>query len=296
MAVGGPGVNRVRQRLIAAGASPATATQYASNLAKKTQGNDADLEDIFDAELGELAKQQYPSIYRPPTPDDPDFDDYLEFVKGPEARQKVKAAIDKSTPNILAIYQDMSDKDYFEPDKATVKQDKLDFLTLPEYVFKRLYLDRDATALQLKNEIKKTTGIPAQAILDYQTTAADPDSFNELINTINTETTGGSEAVNKIRQNYYANDKTWNSGVPDSKLKFGSSTNLKKGIVSYRTIPGVEEYFAEQNRIAKEQFPGSSAAAGIAVPLVEKNLIASGLTPFKFEGQTRQKLKGQRFK
>jgi hypothetical protein len=296
MAVGGPGVNRVRQRLIAAGASPTTATQYASNLAKKTQGNDADLEDIFDAELGELAKQQYPSIYRPPTPDDPDFDDYLEFVKGPAARQKLNAAIAKSTQNISAIYQDMFNKGYFEPDNATVKQDKFDLLTLPEYVVKRIYLDRDATALQLKNEIKKTTGIPAQAILDYQTTAADPDSFNELINTINTETNSGSEAVNKIRQNYYDNDKTWKSGVPDSKLKFGSSTNLKKGIVSYRTLPGVEDYFAEQNRIAKEQFPGSSAAAGIAVPLVEKNLIASGLTPFKFEGQTRQKLKGQRFK
>jgi hypothetical protein len=296
MAIVSSGTNRVRQRLIAAGASPEKATQFVANLAKRTQGSDADIEDIFDAELGALAKQKYPSIYRPPTPDDPDFDDYLEFTQGTAARQKLNAAIAKSTRNISAIYQDMFNKGYFEADNATVKQDKLDLLTLPEYVVKRIYLDRDVTPLQLKNQFKTTIGIPAQAITEYQTVAADPTAFNEIIETIDTETNSGGAAADAIRKSYYDNDKTWKSGVPDSKLKFGSSTNLKKGIVSYRTLPGVEEYFTEQNRIAKEQFPGSSAAAGIAIPLVEKNLIQSGLTPFKFEGLTRQKLKGQRLK
>lgn len=290
------GTNRVRQRLIAAGASPDKATQFIQQLAQRTQSSEADLEDIFDAELGAFAKQKFPSLFRPPTPDDPEFDDYLEFVKGPSARQRVTQTISKATPNILGIYQTMLNKGYLEADGATVKQESLDVLSLPEYIVKRLYLDRDITPLQLKNEFKTATNVPAQALVDYQKAYADPADFNSVIDTIDKETTAGEKAAQEVRQGFYDADKVWKSGVPDSKLKFGSTTNLKQGIVSYRTVPGVEQYFSEANRVARERFPGSSAAAGIAVPGVEKKVLDSKLTPFVLEGKTRQSLKGQRIK
>jgi len=290
------GGNPLKKRLIAAGASPEKASAFVSQFAaqQKAGGRPAvDLEDAFNEQLAALSQQFFPNVFRPPTIDDPRFDDYAEFVLGPQARATIAQAQTKAAPNITSIYNSLVSGGFYKED-GTFDQTKFDQLSLPQYIVKRLYVDNDISSLALGSEIKQNKGVPALATTEYTTAFAEPTDFNNLINTITTEADKIETESTAARQNLLSKDKIWSAGIPSKNLKYGYKTDLKKGMIDYRTIPGVPEYFVAENQIARERFPSSSAAAGIAVQRIEKLIGEKGLSPFKDEVDRRLYLKNKK--
>ena len=91
-------------------------------------------------------------------------------------------------------------------------------------------------------------------------------------------------------------NRDYKFGIPDKKLKYGYSTNLKKGTIGVDTIPKVKEYFAEANASFRNDpnRAGASQAGGIAIDAIVKRAEAKGLTPNKDEQQRRFDIKYNR--
>ena len=75
--------NQIVRRLIAAGASPQKANQFAMQFQKTLPGSNLkpkDVDDAFDLQLDAASRSMFPDAFRPPTYLDEGFEDYFNFV------------------------------------------------------------------------------------------------------------------------------------------------------------------------------------------------------------------------
>ena len=246
--------NKLVQRLIAAGASPARANAFATQFsASQPNVNTADLEDAFDDQLAELSKAYFPNAFRPPAIDDPRIDDYVSFVYGPtkfkdlETKVFLTKAPEFSKSKIATNYA-KTITGYIEAGATPAEIDTL--------------IAADAAA----NELTKDNFTVIDPLKTVKQAASDYAS--KLFNEYST----AKSSIDKAKADFLSLDKTYASGLPSPKLKYGFTENLAKGEVSWKTSPKAEKVIKDEaNKVQstlKNQYgdkgPQSSAAGGIA--------------------------------
>ena len=283
--------NPIVQRLIAAGASPARAKQFALQFEKsvQTKSPDANLkpkdyDDAFNLALEEQSKELFPNAFRPPKSTDPSFLDYAEFVLTPEALETIKKrAYAKTAPNFntnlgkgeatIAGRIALNIKNGYSPQEVSefLQQEKLDYDEAQQKEYDSLFFDVSKPLEMDKNAIK-------------------------FVDNLYTDYTKAQEAVISDTESLLNDNRDYKFGIPDKKLKYGYSTNLKKGTIGVDTIPKVKEYFAEANASFRNDpnRAGASQAGGIAIDAIVKRAEAKGLTPNKDEQQRRFDIKYNR--
>lgn len=309
--------NKIVQRLIAAGASPqraqSFAQQYMAQTAKagiKTQ----DVEDAFDAELAAISQAAYPNVFRPPSIDSPEIDAYITGVYGKEKIESIRqSAFRNVAPNLLKVINTLP------KDPAT---DNVD-----QYVVRNIYLYQKPIG-QIKEEILAGSYVAPNGTTYTINNKLLPGSANDLVDKYAGEDARQAEEEAKLKSSFLEGDKYYKAQIPHPNLEYGKTTDLAKGIISFKTHPSVarvlgEEYKkmepvfkAQEEKVAKTKTelqttygtkgPQSSAAAGIAAPprdpllQVEDKVFnlfkKSGANPFKDEAIRRQSLKDKSFK
>jgi hypothetical protein len=282
--------NKLVQRLIAAGASPARANAFATQfLASQPNVNTADLEDAFDDQLAELSKAYFTNAFRPPAIDDPRIDDYVSFVYGPTKFKDLETKVfltkaPEFSKSKLATNYAKTITGYIEAGATPAEIDTL--------------IAADAAA----NELTKANFTVIDPMKTVKQAASDYASklFNEY------STAKGS--IDKAKADFLAKDKTYAAGLPSPKLKYGLTENLAKGEVSWKTNPKAEMVLKNEaskvQSTLKNQYgdkgPQSSAAAGIASsddPALNQRLYKDFMTqkkiptPLKDEIARREYLK-----
>ena len=206
--------NPIVQRLIAAGASPARANAFAAQFAKsqpsvKTQ----DLEDAFDEQLGALSQAEFPNVFRPPAVDDPRFDDYVKFIYGPDALQKIETKV-------------------FAKNAPTFNKAKSS--TVP---IEKMFADAILAGQSLGGlEAALTTPAGQAALGTYLL-----DDAKKLAKTLFDDYNSAMTKVADAKVDFIKADKYYAAGLPDPKLKYGKTEDLSKGIISFETHPQVEK-------------------------------------------------------
>jgi hypothetical protein len=279
--------NEIAKRLMAAGASPQRAQQFALQFQKSVQAKSPganlkpkDYNDAFDLALAEQSKELFPNAFRPPKSTDASFMDYAEFVLTPSALETIKTrSFQKNAPNFNTnlgkgtetIVGRIAENIKLGGSPAQILEaintEKLNYDEDEVKEYDSLFFDVSKPLDVDKNVIKFVENL-------Y-------NDYNKAQNAVITET---ESLLNDNRDYKY--------GIPDKKLTYGYSTNLKKGTIGVDTRPGVKEYFASENEKAKTQYPGASQAGGIAIDEVVKKL--KGFTPNKDEQQRRFDIKYNR--
>ena len=271
--------NQIERRLIAAGASPQRAQQFAVQFQKaqqaKSPGKKLTQEDIsgaFDSELELASRQLFPDAFRPPSVDDPQIDDYIEFLY-PGQSQKIKDRAYKfSAPTLLSAK------------KSSIPYEKL----LADLVESGTSLAKIQELIQTdyNNNNPDLTKFPALGEGgDYG--AAAIKAAEKLFGEYN----AAQEKLITERQNFLKKDKEYSAGIPAKGLKYGAGTNLKQGIVDIATRPGVKDFYDKTSQTFKQNYPGASQAGGIAVDVALKTANKKGLNPRQDELQRRFDIK-----
>jgi len=226
--------NPIVQRLIAAGASPARANAFAAQFAKsqpslKTQ----DLEDAFDEQLGALSQTYFPNVFRPPTVDDPRFDDYVKFIYGPDALQKIETRV-------------------FAKNAPTFNKAKSS--TVP---IEKMFADAILAGQSLGGlEAALTTPAGQAALGTYLL-----DDAKKLAKTLFDDYNSAMTKVADAKVDFIKADKYYKAGLPDPKLKYGKTEDLSKGIISFKTHPQVEKYLAGPEASRAKQIASQPASS-----------------------------------
>lgn len=261
----------IAQRLVAAGASPERAAAFEKQFTAARPGlKKQDIEDAFDAEIAAASAALYPKSFRPPTTDDPAVDDYIIGVYGQQRYDALtKGAFAKLAPDFVKAKNSANP---FSKDLTSA-------------------IEQGTSLADLIGDIREAA-LNNPAALGNLT---EEDAIKVTSNLYN-EYTAAQGKANEAKIKFLEGDKYYKAGLPHPNLRYGTSTNLKAGTVDIRTLPKVDEYFAEQNRIAREQFPGSSAAAGIVLESAIKTINQRNQTPFKDEVKRRQFIKDKNLK
>jgi hypothetical protein len=216
--------NPIVQRLIAAGASPARANAFATQFTASQPGlKTQDLEDAFDDQLAELSKVYFPNAFRPPTIDDPRFDDYVEFLS-PGALKRIETQIlAKSAP---AYNKALNSPVAYE--KKLAEAVKKGF-TLPQIQQAILNDFNNNDPALLEFPIVKTTAY------DPATTADVVEGINSYANKLYDDYLKVAPALVEAKKTFVTADKTFAAGLPSPKLKYGEKEDMKQGIISWKT-------------------------------------------------------------
>lgn len=285
--------NPLTRRLIAAGASPERAQQFTTLAAQKAiRQSTIDEEDIkppvragataevaFDPQITAITQAKYPMTWRAPALDAPEIEDYIIGIHGDKVNQNIiNKAYAAKAPDFLKLETSFKQK-YKDPSKinpmAYTFNDKL-----------YAWLTNDVSLEQVKEQIAAdaVTGPGALGGLKVQEAQQLADSLWSQWNAAQTQ-------IVTDRSNYLKNnDKYFTASLPHPKFKYGPTTDYKAGTISVRTLPAIEGYFKQYNEYARENFPGSSAAAGIAVDRTLKKIQSTKQTPFTDEVVRRQDL------
>ena len=287
--------NQIVKRLVAAGASPQRAQQFAVQFQKAQQAKSPsanlkpkDYDDAFDLALEEQSKELFPNVFRPPNSTDPSFLDYAEFVLTPSALETIKKrSFQKNAPNFYTNVskgtESIAGRIALNIQNGYAPEEIRDFLNAEVELYakevdplkKKAFTDEyDNLFFDVSKPLDKEKNVIKYVDNLY-------NDYNKAQNAVITET---ESLLNDNRDYKY--------GIPDKKLTYGYSTNLKKGVVGVDTRPGVKEYFASENEKAKTQYPGASQAGGIAIDEVVKKL--KDFTPNKDEQQRRFDIKFKR--
>ena len=281
--------NEIAKRLMAAGASPQRAQQFALQFQKSVQAKSPganlkprDYNDAFDLALAEQSKELFPNTFRPPKSTDPNFLDYAEFVLTPSALETIKTrSFQKNAPNFNTnlgkgtetIVGRIAENIKLGGSPAQILEaintEKLNYDEDELLEYQNLFMDVSKPLDTDKNVIKYVENL-------Y-------NDYNKAQNAVITET---ESLLNDNRDYKY--------GIPDKKLTYGYSTNLKKGTIGVDTIPGVKDFFAKTNATFKEKYPGASQAGGVAIDGIVKKVSGMGITPNKDEQQRRFDIKYNR--
>ena len=270
--------DKITQRLIAAGASPQRAQAFSKQFMAARPGvTPKKLEDAFDEELGALSRSIYPGTFRPPTLDDPQIDDYILSIYGPE---RFNNSIKTVAPN------------YFAAEQTWKNQNDPEQFTFSEFVVNEI---KNGTPLSEAKALARTAGINF---------GLKSDTAEKEAESLYTE----AGKLPDARKNIIGSDKYYKAGLPDPKLKYGTRTDYKLGTIDARTIPNATKYIEDMQKKEMDKLqktygpagPQSSAAAGIVGvdTILEKELrqLPSGRTPFFDEVKRRENLKGKTIK
>jgi hypothetical protein len=279
--------NQIVRRLIAAGASPQRASQFATQFQQSLPGTKPrEIQDAFDAEIAALSKAFFPNTFRPPSMENPQFLDYAIGVFGEDAiRTVIKDNFAKYAPTFTKAQTGGA----YEQKLATL-------------------ITEDKSLAQLNKQFQddllagEDTGFASSA--DGQKYIA--KLFGEYSKANNLSLSGVNTFLNK--------DKFYKAGLPDPKLKYGKEEDLSAGVISWKTHPQVDAYLKKPevaSKIATVKAQRTAPAAGYiaaagpqaieqfkatrATPDVEDTLFeefaSSKANPFKDEVIRRESLK-----
>lgn len=279
--------NQIVKRLMAAGASPQRAQQFAAQFQKSVQAKSPganlkpkDYDDAFDDQLDAASRQLFPNVFRPPAVDDPQIDDYIEFLY-PGQGQKIKDRAYKfSAPTLFAAR------------KSSVPYEKI----LADLVDAGTPLAKIQELIQTDytNQNPDLVAFPALGESgDYGKAAI--KAAEKLFGEYNAV----QEKIITEREAFLKKDQNYKYGIPDPKLKYGATTNLKKGVVGIDTIPSVKPFVEKEMTkfsTARQANPTGIAPSSYMNPLenVLDMVNKKGLTPNKDEQQRRFNIKYNR--
>jgi len=273
--------NQIVKRLMAAGASPQRAQQFAAQFQKSQQAKSPginlkpkDITDAFDDELAAESQRRYPEAFRPPSPLDQGFLDYAEFVLTPQRFQELK---NRSYTDYAPNYKSALDTGT-NTVKGRLAQNIANGYTPDEAIeFARQELELDPTALD--------------DFMDVTNPLNTEKNAKKFLDDIFKEKNAFELGVKKDTETVLKTDKEYKAGIPAKGLKYGAGTNLKQGIVDIATRPGVKDFYKKANETFKQKYPGASQAGGIAVETVLKQANQKGLNPRDDEFQRRANIK-----
>jgi hypothetical protein len=283
--------NQIVQKLIAAGASPQKAQAFAQQFAASRPGvKPQKLEDAFDEELRTLSEAVYPSVFRPPTIDDPKIDSYITGLFGADKLQQLQT-------NVLK----QNSPSYFKV-KNSIPADPNAY-NLDQYIVAKI--ENGIPYAQIVNDIFEKAPVELMGALTEGKVA-------DIVSLYYNEYDKAQSAFPVAKEKLLSSNKYYKAGLPDPKFVYDKNENLEQGKIAWTTHPSVRKIIAAgaKGGKVKEELaqtygpagPQSSAAAGIAaLPFEEtENLFmefkASGATPFNDELKRRESLKGKTFK
>lgn len=266
-------MNPLGQRLIAAGAQPERAQQFVERamfdkgLPMTSIGGQrpVKLGDPYDDESQAASRALYPKGFAPPTPDDTSFKSYFDVVFGKGAADKVsKDATIRLAPTFSkAVVQPVGTFEY------VVSNGLKDGLS-PEVVYENvLNLGIDLVGrsdADVRSYVYKLFG-----------------EYNDL-----------QTKLNDAYTDRLSKNKDYKFGLPDPKLRYGSNTDLSRGVVSVLTNPSVAKAYDKfVSGLSKDDPVASQKIAGFlnrAVQAANKAM----RTPYRDEVQRREALKGKK--
>ena len=211
--------NQIVRRLIAAGASPQKASQFATQFAATSPGSKPKaLEDAFDAELGALSRAFYPNTFQPPSMQSPQFIDYAIGVFGVDTISKV---INDNFAKYAPTFTKAQTGGTYEQKLTELIKEGKSLAQLNKQF-------QDDLNAQLDG--KEDTGFVSSA--DGEKYIA--KLFGEYNKANNLSLSGVNTFLNK--------DKFYKAGLPDPKFKYGQEEDLSAGVISWKTHPQVEKY------------------------------------------------------
>ncbi len=285
--------NKIVQRLIAAGATPARAQAFANQFAasQPQASMPQDIQDAFDQQLFDLSYSLYPSTFKVPRAGDPLFIDYANLVLTPaKVKQVEQKAIALNAPNFSAALKGTG----YEATLAKLVQS-------------------GASPTQIKNVIVTDFNNSNPALLAFPVTSATGDALSAasaLTDTLFKEFADLDVKKIEVLEKELDKNKNYKFGLPAPTLKYGPKTDLSLGIIDFKTHPSVNKILQKQTGMKKAQLeqtyggagPQSSAAAGIAVPSPQEEqdiltkLLGTKATPFVDEIKRREFLKQKKIR
>lgn len=294
------------RRLIAAGASPQRAQQFATMAAQKAirgfprgteEGDDvnpptpgreepiippgiregATAEVAFDPQIMAIAQAKYPMTWRTPSVESPEAEDYIIGAYGEKVNQDIiNTAFKQYAPNYLKLEKSFNQKFAKGPinPMAYTFNDKL-------YSWLANDVPLETVKELMAAEAVTSPGAFGGLKLEEAQRLAD-DLYSEY-------DTANKQAIT-ARQDFLSNDKYWSASLPNPKFKYGPTTNLRQGVIGVDTLPNAKNYYQQYSQLARQNFPGSSAAAGIAVDKLLAAVKKRNGTPFADEVIRRQDL------
>lgn len=290
--------NKIVQRLIAAGASPARAQAFATQFAKSMPGKrPQDIQDAFDAELASLSQAFFPNTFRPPAPEDPRFLDYAVGVYGEDQIRKViNDAFTKNAPTYTAAQAGTPYEQKIARDIASGK-----------------------TIVQIQSQILQDYDQQNPDLLAFPAVKTTEDAITAASNyaskLFNEYKKAEGLSLGSVK-NFLNTNKYYKAQLPDPKLKYGKEEDLSAGIISWKTHPQVEKALkspevTRAKAISQTAPAGYIGAAGpeaikgfdkmrTDARNVEENLfnefVSSKANPFKDEVIRRESLKKKTLK
>jgi len=286
--------NKIVQRLISAGASPARAQAFALQFAKSLPGaKPKDIQDAFDKQLADFSDAYFLNTFKPNKLVGEELDNYID-ISYPDKLSQFEAISWKKAPSLLKILTKY-------PNLASIPDDKID--TLDALIVKKVWVDQ----------------LPIGGVLSVVQAHPLAGQFKDLGAALVTkyfgEETGQLAEYNKLKDSFVKADKYLKVNLPHPTLKYGNETDYKLGTVDYRTHPSIPKLLgtdAERStRKAVASSPASGyigASGGSEAFLKTRNealnfdqnllnrLVKSGATPFLDEVKRREFLKGKSIK
>jgi len=219
------------RRLMLAGASPERAQQfaqqYARSVAQKTGSRlPQDLEDAFDKDLAALSEAYFPGVFRPPAVGSKQLGDYISFVFGPQKLSQIENQV--YAKNAPAFLKARAAGGY----EATLAA-----------------LIENGASLQQLNKVI-TDDYNSGALTEAQFPITNPNmaitqSASAYANKLFNQYYNAKGKVETAQSDFLKNDKYYSVGLPHPTLKYGRTTDLKRGIIGVNTLgPKIQEFIA----------------------------------------------------
>lgn len=261
-------VNQFRQRLMAAGASPARATQMAGQKAFEagapaTLGKPQGPNEWYNESYASASQSLYPSGFVPPTVDSPDFKVYYDVVYGKGAYDKFgKDAFTKALGKSAPLYNSAL--------KSTNPLDQI--------VVKGL---RDGKTLAELQELLLTKEVPGSSLT--------PQQMVDYASKLYTEYGNAQQAVSDIYEKQISKNRDYKYRLPDPKLRYGTTTNLSQGTVDILSNPTAAKAYAAYQKKTNDPTKLAQYKAFLVREATKRQL-----TPWKDEARRRDSLKGKK--
>jgi len=228
--------NPIVQRLIAAGASPSRAQQFATQyIAAKTKAGvkPKDISDIFNEDVIQYVTNKYPTLWRPPTADSPEIDSYISGVHGPNT---VSQILTNAWNSVAPDYYKAWSSGKGKTDSANKAGQIVTNKTLDEYVAGSVALGQDVS--KIKNDL--ASGIVIDSKGNSITGVLQPSEFGNRVDKISSQYYDAGSKIPKAKEEWLKkNDKNWVAKIAPPSFKYGEKTDYAAGTIDFRTQPTV---------------------------------------------------------
>lgn len=267
--------NPLRQRLVAAGASPQRADAFVQQKAFESgapvgmpsvAGKPKGPNEWYNEDYANASASLYPKGFRPPTPDSPNFKQYFDFVYG-------KGSYDKLSSKALAQEAPLWSA-------ATRSSSMLDKAIVQAITQKNASIGEITESLLGATNAALLGGRTPQQAVDYAEKV-----FNDYNN--------AKAKIVDVYGKEIAKNKDYKYGLPDPKLRYGTTTDLSKGTVDILTNPtAAKAYAAYTKTLQGDRMAAQKASQYLAALVAEAN--KRQITPWKDEAKRRDYLKGKK--